>query len=125
MKHSQEEKTTFTAQCALQMAAEPTEGELALYAIVESLGFKRQQVIVGFTKNGGSWFYVADAYHEGLKLICEVDGSAHRNRKGRDRRRDTRLADEGIRTVRFTNKEVLKNPSAVLNKIKTWAELSA
>jgi very-short-patch-repair endonuclease len=101
------------------MAAEPNKAELALYAIVEPMGFKRQVTIIGFTKNDGAWSYILDAAwpEDNPRLAVEVDGSSHRTKKGRDRRRDTRVATQGIATLRFTNRQVLNRPDEVRLKV--------
>ena len=87
-----------------------------MWEILEPLGFWRQVPIAGMTKNGGTWDYIADFYCApswSSKIIVEVDGSSHRRKKGHDRRRDTRLATEGIVTIRFTNRQVLNNGDEV------------
>jgi very-short-patch-repair endonuclease len=123
MKRTPAERREFVEQRAAEMAAEPTPAEMALYAIVEPLGFKRQQVIEGKTKNGGLWSYIADAYHPGFGIVVEVDGSSHRNKKGRDRRRDTRMLTEyQIAVMRFGNKDVLRNPDNVKAFIEHFLE---
>ena len=47
-----------------------------------------------------------------------LDGGVHKKKRGRDRRRDTRLATEGIVTVRVSNNEVLKHPDKKEPSIK-------
>ena len=53
------------------------------------------------------------------QLVIEVDGGQHFDAKGvaRDARRDAYLAAEGYRVLRFTNLDVLKNKSGVLETI--------
>lgn len=57
------------------------------------------------------------------KLCVEIDGSSHRKEKQRlrDERRDRYLAEIGWRTLRFTNEEVLADPSDILAKIASFA----
>ena len=92
------------------MAANPTDAEARLWEILEPLGFRCQEPYEGVTKNLGHWSYILDFFHWGHNLCVEVDGSCHRKRKGRDRRRDTRLRGEGITTLRLSNNQVLKKP---------------
>jgi very-short-patch-repair endonuclease len=116
-------------RCALQMTENPTPAEEALWTVLEPLGFKRQVVIVGYTKNGGEWQYIADFAKLDLMdgivvggLIVEADGGIHRKRKGRDRRRGSRLAGEGIKTIRFTNREVLRDLGEIAFKMRYEVE---
>ncbi len=118
MKRSSEERKAFCEAAADFMFSNPTEAESALWAILKPLGFWAQWPIYGTTKNGGKWQYVLDFYHIDFKLCVEVDGGVHARTKGRDRRRDTRLTGEGIRTMRFKNKMVLDHPSIVAFKVK-------
>ena len=55
-----------------------------------------------------------------LGLIVEVDGDTHD--AGRDARRDTRLADDGYRVLRFTNADVMSNLHGVPQAIALQAE---
>lgn len=107
------------------MIAEPTDAEALLWTRLEPLGFSRQVPISGHTKNSGEWSYILDFLRSSRKtpgwLCVEVDGGVHSKQKGRDRRRDTRLATMGIRTIRFTNKDVLKNLDAVVSQITAEA----
>ena len=123
MKRSKSEIDAFLNAKADEMRRNPTEAEAALWIELDSRWhFLFQYPQTGTTKNGGRWSYILDACHLETGLCIEVDGSSHRNRKGRDRRRDTRLATIGIRTIRFTNKDVLKDIESVLAKIRTALE---
>jgi len=125
MKRTSEERRAFVDAAALQQIENPTPAEEAAWRLLEPLGFKRQVVIVGWTKNGGEWQYIADfAKLDTLDgqiisgLIVEVDGASHRNKRGRDRRRDGRLRAEGILTLRIPNAEVKKlTPDAMESKV--------
>jgi very-short-patch-repair endonuclease len=74
--------------------------------------------LLGQTRNGGRWGYILDAFHEGARLCVEVDGGVHRRRRGRDRRRDTRLRTLGIRTLRIPNARVMGELQAVVDEIR-------
>jgi cyclase len=117
MRRSAEERRAFLETRAAQMAANPTSGETALWTILEPLGFWRQVPIAGMTKNGGVWQVILDFYHPTLDICVEVDGSSHRTKKGRDRRRDTRLQGEGVKTLRFTNNQVLRHSDEVRARV--------
>lgn len=68
---------------------------------------------------------IAKAYKVDLaflreKVAVEVDGSSHKVlvRQEQDRRKCTILASLGWSVLRFTNREVLDNPQAVVEKIR-------
>jgi very-short-patch-repair endonuclease len=68
--------------------------------------------------------FVLDFYCEECKLAIEVDGGGH-NLSGQmcyDAEREAVLAQEGIRTLRFWNNEVLTNTEGVLQVI--WEALA-
>lgn len=57
------------------------------------------------------------------KICVEIDGSSHRKEKQRlrDEKRDQYLAEIGWRTLRFTNDEVVADPTAIVGKILAFA----
>lgn len=114
MKRTPAERQAFTSAAAARMAASPTSAEARLWEVTEMLGFCQQVAIHGHTKNGGCWDYILDLYHPELHLCIEVDGGIHQRKRGHDRRRDTRLAGEGIVTMRVTNNQVLKHRNEVV-----------
>ena len=103
------------------MARCPTSSEARLWSILEPLGgWERQRVvqIQHFHRYPGKkWRYILDFYNHQLGLCIEVDGPIHARQRGRDRRRDKRLALHGIRTLRFTNREVDEYPGWVQQRI--------
>ena len=68
--------------------------------------------------------YIADFYCPKAKLIIEIDGSQHYEEKGikKDKIRDEYFKSLGLKVLRFTNLDVLKNLNGVLEKIyeKVW-----
>lgn len=73
----------------------------------------KQQVAFGTGKGGlTEWFskkFTADFYDNEKKVIYEIDGSSHKNprRINKDKLREIFFYTErGIKTIRFTNKEV-------------------
>lgn len=111
---SLEETREFLIRSADRMRLSPTPMEAVLLAVLGPQGFEAQYPVQGATKNEGAWAYVLDLYHPGAKLCIEIDGRQHYKKhgkhdvrlRGRDRRRDTRLAQLGILTVRVTNRDV-------------------
>jgi len=61
---------------------------------------------------------IADFYLPSARLIIEIDGSWHRDRRALDARRDRRLVRAGYRVVRFTNRQVLDQLGAVLDVVR-------
>ena len=67
--------------------------------------------------------YIVDFYCPKALLIIEVDGSQHYSseEKQKDRVRDEYMAQIGLRVLRFSNREVLKNIDEVIEMI--WRHL--
>ena len=63
--------------------------------------------------------YILDVYCEQARLVVEVDGGQHFEPDGieRDAERTRHLEADGLRVLRFTNVEVLKETEAVLDQI--------
>ncbi|OGS21098.1 MAG: hypothetical protein A2252_05545 [Elusimicrobia bacterium RIFOXYA2_FULL_39_19] len=63
--------------------------------------------------------YIVDFYCPKLKLAVEVDGGQHYNKEAidYDKRRSIFLESKSIKTVRFTNIDILKNIQGVFVKI--------
>jgi very-short-patch-repair endonuclease len=78
--------------------------------------FRRQQVIAGF---------IVDFYCHKAVLVIEVDGDIHDLQQEEDARREKVLSEMGLRVVRFRNKEVMRDLSAVVGKIRELVEMRA
>ncbi|MBP6891746.1 endonuclease domain-containing protein [Candidatus Shapirobacteria bacterium] len=61
--------------------------------------------------------FIADFYCSQLSLVIEVDGSSHDKKKPNDQMRDKYLECIGIKTLRFTNEEVLYEIDKVKEEI--------
>jgi very-short-patch-repair endonuclease len=63
--------------------------------------------------------FIVDFYCAKLKLVIEVDGDSHFTDDGieRDRQRTEILEGYGLKIIRFTNDEVLRNFKAVCQEI--------
>jgi len=97
-----------------------TDAERALWqrirrGQIKSLHFYRQKPIGN---------YIVDFYCSKAKLILEIDGGQHYEDKNieADRIRTEYFEGLGLKVLRFTNIDVLKNLDGVLNKI--WEEVS-
>lgn len=61
--------------------------------------------------------FILDFYCSELNFAIEIDGDSHNIRKSYDEARDLFLKQVGIKTIRFTNDEVLNNIDEVRKKI--------
>ena len=111
-------------QRAKELRREMTPAEKILWQELRAnkLGvhFRRQQVIQGF---------IVDFYCHKAGLVVEVDGDIHDLQHKEDIRREKAMRELGLKTcaddwkecrsiVRFRNDEVLKDLSAVVEKIR-------
>ncbi|MES2267884.1 MAG: endonuclease domain-containing protein [Bacteroidota bacterium] len=79
--------------------------------------FLRQYPIFVVNGFGRRSFYIADFYCGELKLVIEVDGPIHLQKKGYDANRDLVMQDLGLTILRFTNDEVSEDLKSVVDKI--------
>ena len=81
---------------------------------LKGLQFNRQKIIGNC---------IADFYCPASKLVIEVDGGQHYSCEGRekDKVRDDYMKRAGIAVLRFSDKEVLGQIDAVLERI--WSRL--
>lgn len=79
--------------------------------------FLRQHPIFYRIDKGWVEFFIADFYCNKLKLVFELDGEIHTERKEYDSERDTKLLSKGIVVIRILNKE-LNDMDSLLEKIK-------
>ena len=63
--------------------------------------------------------YIIDFYCRSLKLAIEIDGDIHEIHAKNDAQRDASLSKQGIRTMRFSNRQVLFTFDDVIKKIIT------
>ena len=94
----------------------PTEAERAMWEMLRgnNLGEKfRRQHVIGDC--------IVDFVCLKKKLVVEIDGGYHLSPEQReaDKLRTKILNDLGYREIRFKNEEVLSNPDAVLNSLRT------
>jgi very-short-patch-repair endonuclease len=79
--------------------------------------FLRQHPVIYEEINRKKYFFIADFYCAGSKLVIELDGKIHNFHKDYDLQRDMVLNAKGIRVLHIENKE-LENKKFVLRKIK-------
>lgn len=68
--------------------------------------------------------YIVDFYCPKAGLVIELDGGQHYSDEGikKDRNRDAYMASIGLKVLRFSDSDVLKNINAVYEKI--WENLN-
>ena len=64
--------------------------------------------------------FILDFYCSELNLAIEIDGNSHNKKKYYDEARDLFLKQVGIKTIRFTNDEVLNNIENVKRMIMNF-----
>lgn len=92
-----------------------TDAEILLWSRIKGKQIKEVQ----FYRQKPIGNYIADFYCSEAKLIIEVDGGQHYEEKGieKDEIRDEYFKNLGLKVLRFTNLDVLKNINGVLEKI--------
>lgn len=95
----------------------PTKAEVMLMQMFEPLGFVEQ--LIFRTGHRDPTHYKIDCGHPYLKIAIEADGFSHntRARKAQDARKDARLTAAGWKVFRFTNQQILEEPSMVMSTI--------
>jgi very-short-patch-repair endonuclease len=66
--------------------------------------------------------YFADFLCREAMLVIELDGYSHNLQQDYDTRRDTYMADQGYKVIRFTNADVLGNVDGVVQTIAVALE---
>lgn len=66
--------------------------------------------------------YILDFFCPEIRLAIELDGDQHKDAVEYDKERESFLRDKNIRTIRFWNREVIKNLENVLRIIKENAK---
>ena len=63
--------------------------------------------------------FIVDFYCPSLKLVIEIDGDTHFTDEGKayDKERTARLESYGLKVIRFTNSQVLRNFDAVCEQL--------
>ena len=81
---------------------------------------RRDQLGVRFLRQRPLGSYIVDFYAPSARLVIELDGSQHANdlrQKEKDTRRDAWLGAQGLKVMRFDDRQVLMETQAVLELI--------
>ena len=100
-------------QRAQHLRLHPTDAERILWRHLRArqlngFKFRRQHPIAG---------YVADFVCIEVRLVVEVDGGQHDEKRRQDALRTQRIEAKGYRVLRFWNNDVMSKQDAVVNLI--------
>ncbi|MEN6301243.1 MAG: DUF559 domain-containing protein [Armatimonadia bacterium] len=115
--HHQSRKRVLARSLRQEMT--PAEGLLWKHLRRNQLGgwhFRRQQIIDG---------YIVDFYCHQVGLVVELDGDVHAFQREWDEHREVVLRRRGLQILRFTNSEVSRNLTGVLDHIVHTADKRA
>ncbi len=100
---------------ARNLRTHQTEAETKLW-----LHLRRDRLGVRFYRQRPLGQYILDFYSPKAKLVIELDGSQHTDDPGQrqaDRMRDAWLKSQGLRVLRFDDRQALTETEAVLEVI--------
>jgi adenine-specific DNA-methyltransferase len=100
-------------QWAKEMRGNMTDAEALLWKLLRG----RRMASAKFRRQHPLGRYILDFYCEEKKLCLEIDGSQHMDAAEYDERRDTWLASQKIRVLRFWSNQVLSETESVLEAI--------
>ncbi len=82
-------------------------------------GLPRPKAQVSIHDRWGRFVARPDLYYEEHRLGIEYDGGVHRETLAEDNRRQNRLLNTGVRLLRFTASDVLRNPELIVSQVHT------
>lgn len=112
-KRTEAEVLAYAQVCRQTRLSNPTPAESAFADILLSMGiaFEREAIFVNGDRHILCDFVIRTT--AGASVCIEVDGRIHSAQSGYDRGRDKWMFERyGVRTIRFTNREVLANEGA-------------
>ncbi len=109
---------TLLARCR-ELRQHATDAEALLWSLLRG-----RQLGVKFRRQHQFGPYILDFYCPACRLVVEADGGQHGTDAGMadDAARTRFLAEHGLRVLRFTNREILRETEAVLQAI--WQAVS-
>ncbi len=101
---------------AKELRNQMTLSERQLWSELE----KNKLLGVKFRRQHPIGIYIVDFYAHKFKLIVELDGKYHQNKKQQilDNERTAFLEFNGLKVIRFKNDEILENLATVIQRIK-------
>ena len=117
--HGDQTRVTLLNRCR-QLRRSSTDAERLLWRLLRN----RQVAEAKFRRQHQYGPYILDFYCHEHKLVVEADGGQHTSPDGmaRDAVRTRYLESRGIRVLRFTNLEILRETEAVIARI--WEALT-
>ena len=108
-------------QTARLLRKEQTKSEAVPWQLLrdrklQNKKFLRQYPIV-FNWEVKKRFFVADFYCHEARLIVELDGDVHIQRKDYDKARDHIMKSMGIKVIRISNEDVASNMKRVISSV--------
>ena len=104
------------ARYAEPKSESPMETRLRMLLVLA--GLPRPQAQVPIHDANGRLIGRPDLYYEKQRLGLEYDGGGHRTRMAEDNERQNRLLNAGVRLLRFTAVDVLRNPRWVVAQVR-------
>jgi very-short-patch-repair endonuclease len=105
---------------ARALRTHPTDAELHLWSRL-----RRKQIRgVQFYRQKPIGNYIADFYAPAAKLVIELDGAQHleRGQANYDAQRTRDLRQQGLKVIRFDDRQVLLETDSVLEEIYHFVE---
>ena len=97
-------------------AESPMETRLRMLLVLN--GLPRPKAQVPIHDRWGRFLGRPDLFYEAERIGIEYDGGAHRNQLAEDNRRQNRLLSAGLRLLRFTATDVLRDPAGVVEQVR-------
>ena len=91
----------------------PTEAENKIWQVF----FKNRKIKEKFTRQKPIGRFIIDFYCSKLLLAIEIDGESHDNKQYQDKERDLYLEQRGIKTIRYTNNQVINDIESVYQNL--------
>jgi len=115
-KYTDYQVTIQAEICRQARLSNRTIAESNLSIILQNVGCRWEEEKVFLN---GDRFIIADFYIASRRIAIEADGSVHSRQISYDRGRDSWLEEKyKVKTIRFTNQEILKKPKEVEEKIR-------
>lgn len=102
---------------ARQMRRRMTPPEWVLWQRIN-----RKQTGYRFRSQAPILGWIADFYCPSVRLVVEVDGRCHENRRAEDQTRDEAMRSYGYRVLRVPARDVFADVNAVVERIRNVCE---
>jgi len=102
---------------ARNLRQNPTPPEKQFWNALRKMPFYK---LAKFNRQKPLGEYIVDFYCHEYRLVIEIDGDTHGSEAARayDQKRTDFLGNNGLRVVRFTNREVMDNIDGVMQELE-------